>query len=355
VRSAVQSNPGKTVCVQGSVGNVNLSALRPTQAVTLTQASSGGQLGTVDLTRAANITVDGIRLRSATITGDSSARAQNLMFRDCQAGGTSSARAVVFAVFDIRAYAQDIRISDCEIAWTAQGGSDNGYGVRAVNGDAGPITNVTVERSRLHHLTADGIQLAGVSNFTLDRSEIAYCSTEPGGPDTHADSIQIMSQGGTNRYTNNWIHHTGYYTATQVPGPAGQWIMHEWASGSMLVENNLMTSNRNYTPAFSGDPSNVVLRRNTIVGNATAFGPSSDDMQWSPGSGTGKVMDRNIVGGMGGGAGIAFTGNVWIDSGTRALSDLGILPVIFDASWNPLNLPTSHAGAGYRKPSDVPW
>jgi hypothetical protein len=356
VRSAVPANPGKTVCVRGSIGNLNLGSVRPSATVRIAPDPAGGSLGAVDLTKAANIDIEGIRLRSATVAGDASKPAQNISFRSCWAGGTSdSSRLVVFAVIDIRAYSSDVLVSGCEIAWTGQGGGDNGYGVRAVNGQAGPITNVTVERSRLHHLSSDGIQLSGVENFTLDRSEIAYCATAPGGPDTHADSIQIMDQEGTNRYTNNWIHHTGYYTDTQVPSSAGQWIMHDYATGSMLVENNLITDNRNYAPAFSGVPANVTLRHNTIVRNGTAFGAGADDMQWSAGSGSGKSMVGNIVGALGGGSGVAFSGNVFIDQGGHGASDLGHYGVAFDTSMNPTNLPASHADAGYRKPAGAPW
>jgi len=353
----VGANPGKTICVQGAVGNLNLADLRPGSEVRVAANPAGGSLGAVDLSRAANITIQGIALRSALIQGDASRPASNIAMRDCTAGGASDAsRAVVFAVIDIRAYSQDILVSGCDIGWTAQGGGDNGYGVRAVNGQAGPITNVTVQASRLHNLTSDGIQLSGVTNFTLDRTEIAYCATPPDGPDTHADAIQILDEAGTSRYTNNWIHHTGYYSDTLIPSAAGQWIMHDGSTGSMLVENNLVVDNRNYAPAFSGVPSNVVLRNNTILRNGTAFGASSDDMQWSAGAGTGKVMEGNIVGGMGGNpSNITYSGNVFIDQGGRAASDLGHYAVTFDANGNPTNLPSSHASAGYRKPSGVPW
>jgi hypothetical protein len=124
----------------------------------------------------------------------------------------------------------------------------------------------------------------------------------------------------------------------------------------MLVENNLIADNRNYAPAFSGVASDVTLRRNTIVRNGLAFGAGSDDMQWSAGPGTGKSMEANIVGGMGGSPGnITYSGNVFIDQGARGATDLGNYQVTFDGNGNPTNLPASHAGAGYRKPTDVPW
>jgi hypothetical protein len=358
VRSAVQSNPGKTVCVQGAIGNLNLAGVRPAAPVRVAPAAGGGSLGTIDLTSAANIIVEGIALRSATIAGNASAPAQNLVFRSCRAGGSPGVRTVVFAAFDIRAYSQDILVSWCDIGWTAQGGGDNGYGVRAVNGNAGPISRVTVEKSRISHVTADAVQLADVSQFTLDRTELAYASHPPGGIDTHSDSIQVMSLAGdANRFTNNWIHHTGYYDESHNPPSsfaAGQWIWHEWGGGG-LVENNLIAGNRNYAPAFSGAISNLVLRRNTIVSNGLAFGAGADDIQWSAGSGTGKVFERNIVGGFGGGSGVAFSGNVFIDQGGRGGTDIGPRGVAFDGNSNPTNLPSSHADAGYRKPSGVPW
>jgi hypothetical protein len=357
IRSAVQSNPGKTICVQGSVGNLNLQNMRPAAQTQIAPDAGGGSLGTVDLTRAANITVIGISMRSAVITGDASRPASNLQLRSCHIGGTPTSRVEVFAAVDIRAYSQSILVSGCDIGWLSQGDGDNGYGVRAVNGNGGPISNVTVELSRITHVTADAIQLAEPSNFTLDRSELSYISSPPGGIDTHADSIQIMSLAGDGaRFTNNYIHHTGYYDENHNPSsgfPAGQWL---WSSGGGgLVENNLIIDNRNYAPAMSGNISNIILRRNTILRNGLAFGAGSDDIQWSAGGGTGRVMDRNIIGGLGGASGVTFTGNVFIDQNGRGSTDLGPRAVSFDGNWNPTNLPASHAGAGYRKPAGVGW
>jgi Right handed beta helix region/Bacterial TSP3 repeat len=357
LRSAVQSSPGKTICVQGSIGNVNLQNMRPSAQTQIAPDAGGGALGTVDLTRAANITIIGISLRSAVITGDASRPAQNIQLRSCHIGGTPASRVEVFAAVDIRAYSQNVLVSGCEIGWLSQGNGDNGYGVRAVNGNGGPISDVTIELSRITHVTADAIQLAEASNFTLDRSELSYISSPPGGIDTHADCIQIMSLAGDGaRFTNNYIHHTGYYDENHNPSsgfPAGQWL---WSSGGGgLVENNLIINNRNYAPAISGDISNIVLRRNTILRNGLAFGSSSDDLQWSGGGGTGKVADRNIFGGVGGASGVSFTGNVFIDQSGRGPTDLGRRAVSFDANWNPTNLPAGFAGAGYRKPAGVGW
>lgn len=354
LRSAVQGNPGTTVCVQGAVGDVDLSRVRPSAAVTIAPATGGGSLGELNMKSTANVQVLGLRFESVLIIGDSSAPAQNLAFRLCVAGGTGpDARADVFALFNVREHVNGLTVENCDLGWTTSVGAsgDKGFGFRLVNGQAGPIRNVTLRANRLHNLACDALQLSGPENLTFDRNEISYVASD--GVDLHADSIQVLDVGPGARFTNNYIHHTGFLAPGQIPagGAAGQWIWHNYSDTGGLVENNLMVQNRNYTPAWGGSPA-ITMRRNTIVDNGLAFG-GGGDMQWGPEAGGGRSAEANIIGASGTLSNVSRSGNVFIDQNGSG-SDIR-WGVRFDANWNPTNLPASHAGAGYRKPSGVPW
>lgn len=362
LRSAVQRNAGKTVCVDGAVGDVDLDGVRPSSRVTIAPAANGGELGDVDLTSAANIEVLALRMESALIAGSSSTPAQNIAFRACRAGGTGQTdRADVFALIDVRSHTDGLSILGCDLGWTTSAGADGdkGFGIRMSvgGGEGGEIRNITVRGNRLHHLACDALQMSGVAALEFDRNEIAYVASDA--TDLHADLIQILSMAGDPariRFTNNYMHHTGFLEPGRIPpgGAAGQWIWHQWDSVGALVENNLIVDNRNYAPAWSGVQSNVTLRNNTILRNGLAFGSNSPDMQWDAGGGANRVAERNIIGSMGGGRGVTFSGNVFIDQGGRGGSDIR-RAVSFDANGNPKNLPASHANAGFRKPAGVPW
>jgi hypothetical protein len=362
LRSAVGRNPGKTVCVSGSVGDVSLAGVRPSSPVTVAPAAGGGDLGDLNLTSAANIQVLALRMRSALIAGSSSTPAQNLVLRACRAGGSGpSDRADVFALIDVRSHTDGLTVDGCDLGWTTSVGADNdtGFGFRLSvgSGEGGEIRNITLRGNRLHHLACDALQMAGVAQLNFDRNEIAYVASD--GTDLHADSIQILSLAGDPeqiRFTNNYIHHTGFLEPGRIPpgGAAGQWLWHDYDPTGALVENNLIVDNRNYAPYWTGVPSNVTLRRNTIVRNGLAFGSNSPDMQWESPGGPNRVAEQNIIGAMGGGQGVAFSGNVFIDQNGRGPSDIR-RSVAFDANGNPKNLPKSHANAGFRKPRGVPW
>jgi hypothetical protein len=360
LRSAVAGNPGKTVCVLGNVGRVDLSALSPSSTVTVRPHPNGGRLGDVNATAGSDrITIDGLRFTSFATSGTPGNFATSLTLRNCVAGGEPGSRVDVFALVDIRQNVDGITIDGCDFGYTTSVGAsgDTGFGIRAVNGSAGPIRNLEVTNTKLHHLACDGLQLAGVERLRLDRNEIAYIASD--GTDLHADSLQILSldgDPGQNRITNSYIHHTGFLAPGQLPpgGAAGQWLWHNYSDTGALVENNLIVDNRNYSPYWYGATSNVALRNNTIVRNGLAFGSNSPDMQWEGSGGVNRVAERNIIGAMGGGQGVTLSGNVFIDQSARGPSDIQHA-VSFDADGNPTNLPASHTGAGYRKPAGVGW
>jgi len=362
LRSEVQRNPGKTVCVQGAVGDVSLAGVRPSSKVTVAPAAEGGELGDLDLTSAANIEVLALRMKSALIAGSSSTPAHDLSLRACQAGGSGpSDRADVFALVDVRSHTDGLTVEGCDLGWTTSVGADNdtGFGFRLSvgSGEGGEIRNVTLRGNRLHHLACDAVQMAGVAQLNFDRNEIAYVASD--GADLHADSIQILSVAGDPgqiRFTNNYIHHTGFLEPGRISpgGAAGQWLWHDYDPTGALVENNLIVDNRNYAPYWYGVTSNVTLRRNTIVRNGLAFGSNSPDMIWEGSGGSSRVAEQNIIGAMGGGQGVSFSGNVFIDQNGRGPTDIR-RSVSFDANGNPKNLPKSHANAGFRKPGGVPW
>jgi hypothetical protein len=362
LRSAVQRNSGRTVCVEGAVGDVDLTDVRPSARVTVAPSPSGGELGDVDLTSAANVRILALRLESALVAGSASEPAHNVTLRRCRAGGTGpAARSDAFALVDVRSHTDGLRVERCDLGWTTSAGADQeqGFGIRMSvgGGQGGEIRNVTVRGTRLHHLACDALQTSGVAGLNFDRNEIAWVASDA--TDLHADMIQILSLAGDprrNRFTNNYMHHTGFLGPGQIPpgGAAGQWIWHDYDQTGALVQNNLIVDNRNYAPAWSGVPSNVLLRRNTIVRNGLAFGASSPDMQWDPPGGSNRVAEQNIIGSMGGGRGVAFSGNVFIDQRGRGPTDIR-RRVSFDARGNPKHLPQGHARAGYRKPAGVPW
>ncbi len=366
------NSDGKTFYMRGgNYGNVNLSNVRRGSLVTfVAYPGETPSFSALTFGHSQDLRFDGFKARTVSIEqGSSSAPNRQLQFANCTLGGTASERINPLAVVGILAYSEDILFDGCSIGWTRMNGAeDNGNGIRAVNGDAGPIARLTIRNSRIHHTSCDAIQVAGVSDFTLDRTEIGYVAPEPGYT-CHADSLQNLGFSGDGaRITNNYIHHIGYYTEGETPdagAPAGQLIYHNNGGGA-LIENNLFVDSRNYAlnlgSGCGGCPSslrNVILRRNTIIRGGTAFGgESSPDMRWAPAGGTGNRFERNVIGSIAADGSlsssvVAFSGNVFTDQSPIGSGDVGPIKLSFDANMNCTSAACKEAG--YRKPSGVSW
>jgi hypothetical protein len=363
---------GKTYYLRGgSYGNLNLSNVRRDSLVTFV-AYPGEQpsFGALTFAHSQHFRFDGFRAATVDIeVGSASSPNRDLQFANCTLGGTEADRINPLAVVGILGYSEDVLIDRCSIGWTdMEGQEDHGNGVRAVNGEDGPIARLTIRNSRIHHVSCDAIQVAGNSDFTLDRTEIAYVAPEPGYT-CHADSLQNLGFIGDGaKITNNYIHHIGYYDALVKPGagdPAGQLIYHNNGGGA-LIENNLFVDSRNYAlnlgSGCGGCPPslrNVILRRNTIVRDGTAFGgESTPDMRWAPTSGSGNRFEANVIGGIAADGSlsssvVAFSGNVFTDQSPIGPGDAGPVKLSFDANMKCTS--AACANAGYRKPSGVPW
>jgi hypothetical protein len=125
-----------------------------------------------------------------------------------------------------------------------------------------------------------------------------------------------------------------------------------------LLENNLFTDCRNYCWAFGIGVANLVARHNTVLRGGTAFGSGSPSIQWATNTdadnASGKLADGNIIDRPSIDDSVTQTGNVWIYASGSG-SNIRVPGLSFDGSMNPVNLPGNHAGAGYRRPSGVPW
>jgi hypothetical protein len=363
---------GKTYYMRGgNYGDVNLTNVRRGSLVTF-YAYPGEQptFETLSFGHSQHFRFDGFRASTIDIQpGNASTPNRDLQFADCTLGGTQANRINPLAVVGILGYTEDVLIDHCNIGWTDMDGiEDNGNGIRAVNGEEGEIARLTIRRSRIHHVSCDAIQVAGASDFTLDRTEIAYVAPQPG-YGCHADSLQNLSLIGDGaRITNNYIHHIGYYDESSQPtaaDPAGQ-LIYANNSGGALIENNLFVDSRNYAlnlgSGCGGCPPslrNVILRRNTVVRDGTAFGgESTPDLRWAPTAGSGNRFENNVIGGIAADGSLAssivtFTGNVYTDQSPIGAGDVGPTKLSFDSSMNCTS--PACANAGYRKPSDVAW
>ena len=338
----ITANPGGTVCIGADIDTLDLGRIAPSSVVTIRPDGPplSRRIGTLICNPACN----------------------RLAFENLRFGGTPTARRPANAVFICCSVTTSLRFTGVDVGWTSQDqAADEGYGFRIyAGGGSNRIGGLVIERSRIHHTNCDAMQF-DVSGAVVDRNEISYIASLPG-LDCHADSIQCMTCDGGSRFTGNYFHHIGYVDESHNPAPSypgGQWIWHDWGgvrnTGGALVENNLMRECRNYCIAWGRGLSNVTLRRNTIIRGGTAFGSTAPSTNWngSAPAGGGNLVDSNIIDRRSHHAGVTEQNNVWIN---QAGSGSNIQhPVTFDANYSPTNLPSYHAGAGYRKPSGAPW
>ena len=147
---------------------------------------------------AANITLDRARVTGGISFPDRSGRTHgsDIVLSNLTVGGTRAARSDADALLSVRGGNDRITLQHSELAWTNAGNSGNaGYAIRAVNGNGEPINGLNVIDNKIHHIGADGMQLAGVAALRVERNEIAYVAAEPGSSE-HSDSLQIMSLAG---------------------------------------------------------------------------------------------------------------------------------------------------------------
>ena len=261
--------------MSGNIGSVTLTA-RPGQPVTF-RGNGTASFANVTFDGAANITVDRARVTGGISFPDRSGRAHgsDIVLSNLVVGGTRAARTMPTALLSVRGGNDRITLQHSELAWTNAGNSGNqGYAIRAVNGNGDPINGLNVIDNKIHHIGADGMQLAGVAALRVERNEIAYVAAEAGSNE-HSDSLQIMSLAGSAqaRILRNHIHHVGFYDENAKPGdgyPAGQLLVHGWSDVPVLFQDNLIRENRNYSPMFKDESDgsvadNWTFDHNTII------------------------------------------------------------------------------------------
>ena len=293
----VSSYPGKTICYQGSLsGDLNLTNKQPGTMTTIRPTSANDSIaGQVTLNGAKNITFEG-RANNVAIYGGTN----NVVLQNCMLGGTSSARTTANIVL-IQADATNITVQDCDIGWsdTYNNDGNSGYGIRILQN--GIVSNIKIQRNKIHNIGADGIQVGGnPAGLVIDRNEISYVAVTRSTDTEHSDLIQLVGYGDT-KITNNYMHHVGYVDSSANPTasyPSGGLYIHGGNPGPLQFENNLIVDNRNIPTV--GDLgtggcsfTNTVLRRNTIVRSGTAVGGT--DLIWAVCSGNGNTLERNVI------------------------------------------------------------
>lgn len=315
--AAAKGGAGKTYLVNGVLNNVNLQGVKPKATVVFV-----GQPGT----------------RVQSIFFQDSA---NLYFRQLRLGGESDMNRIApRALFDVADSCKNLVLDGCELAYTlAYNNGNQGYAVRAVNGNLPIIDGLTVVRCHIHHIAADGFQIAGVKGFVVDRNELAYICQESTSTE-HSDSLQIMSLAGPGVITNNYIHHVGYFNEQHNPPDgygAGQLLVHGWNNYPVQFENNLIRECRNYHPMFKDESTGAVADGWSFVRNTIwRCGPPQPTANR-----TGFWRGEH-----------AFEGNVFQSAeGSGVPKSEVITGAVFDSDWNC----TSHPDRGYRKPAGVHW
>ena len=349
VRAAVQVNAGKTICYQGAIaGDLDLSSVRPAAVTTIAPAPGGGSFsGGVNLPGAANITFEGRAAWATMYSGTA-----NVTLQNCTLGGTPTNRLSGEDIVHIQADARDIAIRDCSIGWSSAAVA--GYGIRIV--DNGTVDKVTIQRNRIHHIGADGIQVGGTpSNLTIDRNEISYVAVENPDLDQHADLIQLVDYGPNTRITNNYMHHLGYPVEGSNPPksyPSGGLYIHGGDDGPLLFENNLVVDGRNQ--AGIGDlgtggcsVSNFTMRRNTFDRMGTAVGGLDFGVHIC--SGANNLVERNAI---------RDFDNHYPGPWVTVRNNVEDAGVVLNAAGECISTacnPPGQEPIGYRKPAGVGW
>jgi len=347
---------GKVCTITGNIGSVTLSA-RPGRRVTF-RGDGTATFDRVTFAGAANITLSRARVTGSVTFPDRSGRAHgsNIVLQRLTIGGTREARTMPAALLWIGAGNENITLRRSELAWTNAGNTGNqGYAIRAVNGNRDPIDGLNVIDDKIHHIGADGLQLAGVSRLRVERNEISYIAAEPGSTE-HSDSLQIMSLEGTAqaRIVGNDIHHVGFYDEGSRPGngtPAGQLLVHGWSDVPVLFQDNLVRDNRNYSPMFKAESDgsvadNWTFDHNTIIRQGPPQ-PTADRSGYFRGR---HVLTNNILSRIEGTATwTRASGNV-VQFG-RAPGARTDRRLRFDRRWRSLD----HPKAGIRRAAGPDW
>lgn len=340
VRSAVIANPGQTVCVDGNVGDVDLTDVRPTSETTLVpDPTNGGRLGVVTYEDSHNITIDGLWLGAAVIQeGSSTIKNQDLAFRNCQVGGTATARVTYWYLVSIRAHTNRVSFDHCSLGWTDESSTtqDTGMVFRISDADVGDLTDISITDNKISHSGCDALQVAGATGLVLDHNEISYVGDTPG-YDCHADWLQILSVvGRDNEITNNYVHHIGYYDESSTPGdtvPSGQGLIHGFSDAPVLFQNNLLRENRNYGLMFKEESDGSVADNWTIDHNTIIRqGPQQPTADHGPLIEGSHALTNNIFSDLGG-SGVFSPNTNNVIAATSTLS--------FDSTWHSTDHPTA--------------
>ena len=346
VRSAVAAN--RDVCITAAIGDLDLENLgnRP-QVVISTEGD--GSIGFVNLGGGTTgLTIRGARLRSIELRG-----ADRTLLLGNVIGGTPANRVLDQLIFMPEA-SDDVTIQENDLGWTRADNSGNtGYGCRCY----GDLNGLRFIGNKLHDLAGDGFQGVGGSDVLIDRNEIGPIGANPDSSE-HSDNIQITYNGPNLRITNNWIHNQGYFGG-QVVGNSGSIYIHGGTSNSLLMENNLISTNQGRTEICGlgtggTSRSNITIRNNTWVDGGLAF-TGFPGFEWDCDSGSGNTIERNIAvdpdGGFAqsGSAGAAtIAGNLW---GQPSLVTLDGAGNCVSANCNPPGQPP----IGFRKPLGAGW
>jgi hypothetical protein len=348
---------GKTCTVSGAIGDVTITA-RPSQRV-IFLASPGASYGVVTFDGSANMMLDGgtaAALVFPSRTG--SAHTTNTLVQNMTVGGTAANRSTAWALVSISDGVDNTTIRHSTLHYTLAGDTGNqGYAIRAINGDRDLINGLTVANNHIDHIAGDGMQLAGVANLDAERNEISYIAAEPGSTE-HSDSMQILSVAkGTKRpyIARNYIHHVGYFDENATPDdgyPAGQLIVHGWSTVSVLFADNLIRENRNYEPMFKDESNgatadNWAFNYNTIIDSGPPQPTAERAGFWR---GDHVSLTSNIFSRYEGDATWqSASGNV-VENGT-APGGTNDSALEFDSNWMSID----HPGVGIRQPAGPDW
>jgi len=356
MQARAADSAGSVCTVKGAIGNVTISA-RPAQTVTF-RGDGTATFGTVTFAGAANITLDRARVTGSVVFPGRSGMTHtaNVSLLRLTIGGSAGKRTMPAALVWVGDGNDNITIEHSELAWTNAGNTGNqGYAIRAVNGDRDVINGLNVIDNKIHHIGADGLQLAGVAGLRVERNDIGYVAAEPGSSE-HSDSLQILSLAGSAqaRILRNYIHHVGYYTEDAKPAdgaPAGQLLVHGWSDVPVLFQDNLVRENRNYSPMFKAESDgsvadNWTFDHNTIIRQ----GPPQPTAKRSGYFRGRHVLTNNILSRMEGTA-------TWTAASGNVVENGSVPGGVRDGTltFNAQYVSTDHPAAGIRQAAGPDW
>lgn len=282
------NHPNNRYYLQGDLGNLNLSELRPTARVTFIGHPDGtGAIGDVIMQNTWNMRFENIQFHGSFDIRDSNNplnfQTRHIEIVGCEWDGLNAATAI-----NIREYAQDILIEGNYMHDFPLGVGDDNYGI-VCNPGFGYIRDVVIRNNIIERITNDAMQIADVRNLLIEGnrfSEIAWESRDANG--RHADGLQLRS--GTNIIIRNNIWHTNDQPV----------FVHDRVN-NVLFENNLIHDVHNYGLSIgdAGDPNGAgitgwTFRNNTVWNTGLDFSDVTRFGFLLRGEGGENIIENNI-------------------------------------------------------------